>query len=234
MRVKLESIPKTLDLQRAYGELQGLSPVILNEERIARYIRWSRFDSRLAEILVSYFVKNWRKLNPVQLNEALSLFAWGAAAGVLLEFAFANLKKSSDQLPKFKLWSALVMEGLPMEDFQLYFIGLQPLGGKSMREDAQYSLSEYKKWGFLGREVLLNKASFQADLKLRPLDKEVRQQKIKQLMDQHFQVNAKMYWKAVCESISLRQAERDLKSCEWLESFGQTKGRMYRLRSNKS
>lgn len=100
-----------------------------------------------------------------------------------------------------------------------------------MFEDACFSLEEYRRWGYLGREILVNKqsirvsglkdgfhAAYASDVRRRILDELVRKNE---------RITVEMYWDAVGRSISRRQAERDLARSSLLRTMGRTKGLYY-------
>ncbi len=77
MRPGLERIPSQGDLERAYADL-GDDPA---PDALARYAQWSRFDPRLAEIWVATLLREWKRVHPIELREALLKQPWPAAAG---------------------------------------------------------------------------------------------------------------------------------------------------------
>src|SRR5262245_10218933 len=77
----LSSVPSLKSLQFAYDKLLKNS---FSAKDLALWTQWSRLDPRLAEILVSNFSKNWKKISPIELNIEILKQPWSAALGVLL------------------------------------------------------------------------------------------------------------------------------------------------------
>ena len=230
MKTGLLEIPRTADFQKAYASLLHSNPSDTSAQSLVLFSQWCRFDSRLSEIWVKYIHSHWKTILPTELNDLLLPQPWAAAAGVLLEFVQLSFSKDVvNDLKKFILWKEIVTHKVSPAPWEIFFIGLQPLGSKSMFEDACYSLTEYSAWGYLGREVLINKAS-SSSVNKPHLRKEVRYQILKGLLEGSPRVHTKTYWEAIDRSISIRQAERDLETCAFLKSGGNTKGRYYLLR----
>lgn len=218
MRTKFLRIPTEEDLSVAYDSLLP-SAEILAVPELVRYALWSRFDPRLGEIWLTYVHTNWKAYNPIDLRVQILESAWPAVTGVLLDFAKSAHVKDT----LFGLWASLVTEGLPKSNNELFFIGLRQLGGKAMFEDAAYSSEEYRKWGFLGRESLINKKQ---KLVVRP---PVRLLMLDALIESNprNRIRTADYWSLLGKCISKRQAERDLKNHPSLRSVGRTKAKYF-------
>lgn len=234
MKIGLLNIPHVSDLQLAYHHLLHHHPTSPHLSSLALFSQWCRFDPRLAEIWVHYLASHWQTMNPIELNNALRQQPWPAAAGVLLEFVQLSFHKdSSEDAKKYQLWKKLVTFDFLPADWEFYFIGIHKIGGKFMLEDSCFSLIQYKSWGYLGRDILIHKPELSPFTKAH-FQKEVRYQILKSLFKSNPRVHVKMYWEAVNKSISLRQAERDLSECGFVEAVGQTKGRYYKWSSSFS
>lgn len=203
----LEKIPSEKEREKVYEILQGLRSKKTSQEitpnKLALYIQWTRFDPRLAEIIVGYIVKNWIAMNPMSLNDCLKKQPWPQAGGVILEFA----KKAIDlkTRKKFSYWSNLVTSDFQKAPLQQFFIGLRKVGGKEMLSDARFASDEYQKWGYLAKEVLFNKSKFGVKY-----DPEVRKEILKDLLTRNQKMTTRQYHNILGQGITIRQAERDI------------------------
>lgn len=224
MKTGLEKIPGVHDLATAYDDLLGhfKNEIVLPPKSFAIYSQWTRFDSRLGEICVQYLLKNWRRMNPAQLHTELSKLPWPAVIGVLAEFVERQLITTPDEA-LFKNWKILVTTGFANTDWEQFFIGKRRIGGRAMFEDARFSLEEYRKWGYLSREILINKPK----LGTASYSVGTRYQILIDLLSVHSRITTDLYWETIGRAVSRRQAERDLLACKLLKAVGRTKGRFF-------
>jgi hypothetical protein len=165
-----------------------------------------------------------KKINPIELREELLKECWPAAALVLLGFVSHSLEKSEFAL--FNHWKELICHEIDKANFEQFFIGLRSLAGKMMFDDARFSTQEYLSWGYLGREVLFNKAvAFSKPMY--SLGVNTRREILKSLLEKQQRITVFDYWIAVGKCISRRQAERDLLNFSNLSPVSHTKGRYY-------
>ncbi|MGK5084516.1 hypothetical protein WDW37_14570 [Bdellovibrionota bacterium FG-1] len=231
----LIQIPSEQDLLGAYEKLQFQKAPIFSGELIL-WSQWSRFDPRLAEQLISYFKKEWKTLLPTDLNAHLLKTAWPAALGVLLSHLqeFGEFQKKDEAL--FSNWANCVMTDIPCAKHEQFFIGLRSLGGKLMREDAEQSIKPYNKWGYLGREVLINKASQNISTlnsKKTWIPRRARLAVLDGLLENRSRITVREYREKLHHSVSLRQAEMDLKENPRLKPFGNTRARHYLVKKER-
>jgi hypothetical protein len=218
----LAAIPGIKELQNAYNLLQSRTPP--QEIDLALFSQWARLDPRLAEIWVLAVTRHWQSLNPIQLRSALLAQPWPNTAGVLLEFSSQVVSQELRSL--FRSWSRIISHGMPKSRGEQFYIGQRAVGGQEMFMDAMFSLTEYKNWGYLARDVPINKAK----PAMFHRDRETRQQVLNALLENSPRLTTAQYCAALGGSISKRQAERDLASCPRLKAIGNTKARMYVLR----
>jgi hypothetical protein len=222
----LLKIPSTEDLMIAYDALvfARTSKRALSPEHLSAYSQWSRFDPRLAEILIEHFKLFWKQVSPLALQERLRLEPWPAALGVLLEFVSIH----PDDSAVFDAWMQFVMTNCERGQQELFFIGLRALGGDLAFEDAVLSAWAYRRWGYLGREVLINKAgaSHMATSSSR-ISPKARRHVIHQILEQSPRITVNDYMQKLDGRIERRQAERDLKAHPQLRAIGNTRGRYY-------
>lgn len=159
--IGLKRIPQLQDLEEAYGLLQSAArnQSVIAPKKLALLSQWTRFDPRLGEQLVSHLGQSWRKLEPLNLNKELCRQPWPPAMGVIL-LKVLNYSITKSNRPLFKQWTSLVMQGIKPACNEQFFIGLRSLGGPLMLEDVLRSHKSYRRWGYFGREHLLNKADY--------------------------------------------------------------------------
>lgn len=218
MRIAI-SIPGESELELAYSRLLYERPAPPDEEAIALYSQWSRFDPRLGEILVGHLTKHWERYHPLKLRSHLLKHPWPEALGLILEFVKETFK---DKL--FDGWRRLTLQGIPKARGELFFFGLRALGGDLMEEDAAFPLKPYQKWGYLARENLADakKAGHHSP--------ETRRQILSALISKRSRIRTRDYINALGGCISARQAERDLKGDRRLRATGRSKGVVFVVR----
>jgi hypothetical protein len=233
MRGGLVDLPGTADLGRAYEALLHGRPERPDEAQLALYAQWARFDPRLAEIWVRFVGERWKSLNPVALNEALAAQPWPAAGAVLLEFA-VRAAAAEEGRERPALWKKLATGGIAPAPLEQYFIGSRLPGGTAMLEDARFPLREYRRWGYLSREILFNKQRLpsgapgpRAAAGTHALEPEVRREVLRALLERSPRLSTRQYWEALGRSVSLRQAERDLAASPLVKAEGGTRGRRF-------
>jgi hypothetical protein len=229
----LTSIPTVSDLSEAYRKLQGGLEAVsaISIEEWALWSQWSRFDPRLAEQWIAGLVSRWKTIAPTALNEALRALPWPAAAGVLLDqahaYEFHGDAPGTQRL--FQDWSRCVMSGVEPAEGELFFLGLRAFAGDAMRQDAVRALKPFRRWGYFGRELLVNKAASRRGRTLVP--SEVRRQVLEELLRSRPRISVRDYMESLDWAVSRRQAELDLQKFRKLRAFGNTRNRFYRLKS---
>ncbi len=223
----LEQIPTEEQLSRVYHQLQSLKVAATSEE-IALWTQWARFDPRLAEQLVQHFSLYWREISPVMLNDSVLKQPWPAIVGVLLDQASVFGGLPTVELKLFRSWSACVMSGVDPALNEQFFMGLRSFAGKAMLDDAQGAIKSYRRWGFLGREYLANKAVQKLSKQPRTLvPASVRRAKLDELIRLCPRFTARDYRESLGGGVSLRQAELDLRAHPRLRAVGKTRARVY-------
>ena len=210
----LDRVPQNEDLMNAYNRLQSTNDI--SAEAIGLWSQWSRFDPRLAELLLTYLKKNWQKISPVELNYFLKLQAWPTAIGVLCEHLKNNFEKDSNYSLYLK-WMSCVMDQIAPAPFEQFFIGQRSFAGIEMRKDAQLAISFYRRWGYLGRDLLWNKAEVKPFQTL--LGKSSRVAILHRYLKTNNRITVNLYCELCSFFISRRQAERDLSAHPFLLLF---------------
>ena len=229
----LESVPTLSDLGEAYLLLQN-PRALIDVSQWGLWSQWSRFDPRLAEQWVAHCALSWRSIPSGELNLNLSRLPWPHAGALLLAHVKQFHLASKAEKRSFSLWAHSVTDGIkPSPAPELFFIGTRAFAGKQVWLDASRSLSIYKKWGYLGREILKNKAASQLGKKMTLVSAHVRRSVLKELIQRQTRIRVSEYRVALDGHVSLRQAERDLSGNPALRPRGDTKGRFYVVKKTK-
>jgi len=156
----LQKIPPERQISKAYFNLQSAEQD-LSEIQISLYSQWSRLDPRLAEILIKHLSLYWKKYHPIKLNAAIRSQIWPAVLGVLLNHVpFYHQQKKTHWTEEnlFKKWSDCVMDSVIPAKNEIFLIDIYKPGSKFLYKEAFHSTKIYKQYGYLGTELLINKA----------------------------------------------------------------------------
>ncbi|MCB1214280.1 MAG: hypothetical protein KDK66_02265 [Deltaproteobacteria bacterium] len=228
--------PSTKELSRLYWELSKLGAPSVGkkypwpyhpqstEELLALACDLSRYDPRLLSILVSWLYKNWKKFFPQVLRDFYPKMDCPQTVALVAEFL-----KNLPQEKELSYCMTYLQEGLAPVPFQLYFRGLYQPGGKMSQRAVLESLAEYRRWGFLAREMpsldVFKKTT------LGHLSQEARLFYLKELLKEKKTIQLSDYLKALPVKVSRQQALQDLKkvsrlkknsvgrAAEWVEVF---------------
>ncbi len=230
----LSAIPSLGALEEAYAELQTARSA-LPPERVVELSQWSRFDPRLAEQLVTHLVHYWRSWSVGALRSALGRVPWPSAWGVLMANGRLHPDLERGDRRAFGAMTEAVLSGLPPGDGGSFFIGTRAFAGKQQREDAEWSSAPYSNWGYLGRDLLINKASRVARTAHSPSQ---RRRALDELVAKRERegrtLSVRDYREALGDRISPRLAELDLQAHPRLIPRGNTRNRVYRIRKLRS
>jgi len=222
MKVGLKKCPGIRDLEEGYNQILSAERTAngkIDLNSFATFCQWSRFDSRMGEICIQFLSRYWKEINPVELHDAFAQQPWPSILGVLLEFF-------KDKSTLFQMWKKTATCDFQKANWEQFFIGKRKIGGQMMFDDARFSLEEYRRWGYLARELLINKNDKEVSYSY-----ETRLQILKEMLITHPRITTQQYWELIGKSVSKRQAERDLKDSNLLRSRGNTKGRYFVKRS---
>lgn len=230
--MKLQEIPGEEVLARLYHELASLGARTEGrpapwpygqpgpEALLSLAAQASRYDPRLLWVLVELLARDYGRFNPLVLRRELADARWPAALGVAFEFA--KRAAPSQELADV---AAFVMRRIPRGRQELFFLGTRAFGGQQVRRDAEESLLEYRRWGFLGREE-----PFSKELGGAPggtLGTNERRNVLRRLAERQGSLTLADYVAALKGRISYRQASRDVAAASFLEREGTTKGARY-------
>lgn len=233
--MRLAESPGEEVLARLYHELAGLGA--RTEGRAAPWpygqpgpeallslaAQASRYDPRLLWVVVELLARDHGRFNPLVLRRELVDARWPAALGVAFEFA--RRAAPSQELSDV---ADFVMRRIPKGRQELFFFGTRAFGGQQARRDAEESLLEYRRWGFLGREE-----PFSKELGGAPggtLGTNERRNVLRRLAERQKSLTLGDYVAALKGRISYRQASRDVAAAPFLERKGTTRGARYEYR----
>lgn len=117
------------------------------EELLALACDMSRFDPRLLDILVDYFTRHWKNVNPACLRGYYKKMQSPQTVAVICEFL-----KGADVSDETLYFAEYLAKGVAPAEPQFYFHNLYAPGGKLAQRAVEESLYEYKKWGFFAVE----------------------------------------------------------------------------------
>ncbi len=231
---RLRAAPTPEELERLYHELGRLGARAEGrsapwrygapepEELIVLASQASRYDPRVLWIVVEWLARSYDRLDPLVLRRALEHSRWPAALGVAFEFA--RRARPSAELSDV---ADFVMKRVGPASGERYFVTSRAFAGGEARRDAEESLAEYRRWGFLAREEPLAKElGLVARGTLGPAE---RRNLLLRLARRRGELTLSDYLEALEGRASRRQAERDLASATFLRRVGRTRGARWRL-----
>lgn len=194
------------------------------EELLVLAAQASRQEPRLLWALVELLARHYDRFNPLVLRRALAGARWPAALGVAFEFA--RLVARSAELDDV---AAFVLTGVRPARGERFFLGTRTFAGALARRDAEESLAEYLRWGYVAREEPVAKelGSSAHGTLARPQ----RMNMLQRLGERSAEFTLGDYLEALRGRASRRQATRDLATAPFLVRSGATRGARYRLRA---
>ncbi|MHB8420761.1 MAG: hypothetical protein ACYDCL_22025 [Myxococcales bacterium] len=193
-----------------------------SEETLVLASDASRQDPRLLWVLVDLLARSYDRFHPLLLRRAAMNGRFPGALGVAFEFA--KQARPSQELSDM---ADFVTKRLPRARGESFFIGAHALGGALARREAEESLAEYKRWGYLSREVPVAKEL--GSSARGHLGAAERMNVLRRVADSRQTFSLADYVAALGGRASLRQASRDLASAPFLKKTGTTRGARYRL-----
>jgi hypothetical protein len=221
------------ELPRLYHELAALGARVEGrpvrwrqgrpgpEELLVLAAQAARKDPRLLWVLVELLATRFDAFDPLKLRRAAARSRWPAAVAVALEFA-----REAAPSAELEDYARYVTSRIPPASGERFFVGTRTFGGEQARRDAQESLAEYKRWGYLGRELPFAKElATTARGRLGPLE---RRNLLRRIASRRGEVTLGEYQEALKGRASARQASRDLAGADFLERRGRTRGATWR------
>ena len=183
---------------------------------------WSRFDPRLLQILVTFGISHWSTLLPQQMRQGIQSMRTPQTLGVVTAF----IKSTLPQQKEIHLFCNYLTEGLRPVPPQYYFFNLFLPGSYSAEKTTKESLSEFKTWGFLGRDrVVIDNITKKA---VGTWDSISRANILKRLLRSRKEIQISDYLEEIHHSISRQQAIIDFKSIGALQN-GKGRGTFWKL-----
>jgi hypothetical protein len=237
--VKLARIPDQATLTRLYYELGQLGARTLGhktdweygspsaEDLVTLASQASRYDPRLLWVLVEFLARDSGALNPVRLRSAARESRWPAALGVAFEFS-RRVSHSSELEDLYKF----TMGGIPRASGEQFFVSTHAFAGNLARREAEESLSQYKRWGYLSREEPFAKEL--GSTAHGTLGRSERLNLLRRLVERLGSISLSDYAEALGQKASPRQASRDLATAPFLTRRGKTRAARYLLRETRA
>jgi hypothetical protein len=182
----------------------------------------SRQEPRLLWVLVDLLARRYDHFDPLLLRRAAEGARWPAALAVALEFARAA--RPSQELSDV---ADFICRRLPKARGEQFFLSARAFGGEQARRDAQESLAEYKRWGYLSRELPVAKEL--GALAAGTMEPAERMNLLRRLAERQRSITLPDYLTALRGRSSRRQASRDLAEAPFLRRKGSTRGSRYVL-----
>ena len=229
--------PSLKELSRLYYELSKIGArsvgannkwayVLKDKESLfALAADWSRFDTRLLQILVNYGAQHWQDLKPQNLRVAMQTMAAPQTVGVIASF----IKQTKPHDLESELFWAYVIAGLNPVPTQFYFMGLYSPGGVLAEKASTESLKEFKAWGFLGRETIV--IDSQERKSVGSWERISRLNILKRILTEKKQIQLSDYLEELKYSLSRQQALIDFKSLK-LKQKGKGRGAYWALKGH--
>ncbi len=130
----------------------------IGEKDVAHIFARVRFDARLMEVTTEFLRDYWWNLDPQLLNHQMKLSKYPytikpSILAILRTCAFPNEKTKDD----FFRWCQLVVRGIKDPSPQLFYIGLNKIGSKSMRREEDEALECFTEHHLIAKDLPFNK-----------------------------------------------------------------------------
>lgn len=183
----------------------------------------ARQDPRLLWVLVELLARAYERFDVLALRRQNAASRWPAALAV--GFEFARRARPSEELDDL---ATFLFRRTPKAAGEQFFLSTRAFAGQLARRDAEESLSEYKRWGYLSREEPLAKEL--GPLPRGTLGPAERRNLLRRLAERGAAFCLGDYIEALQGRASPRQASRDLANATFLSRRGTTRATHYRLR----
>lgn len=231
-------IPTEAHLSRMYFELAMIGADCIGankpwpyktrgkEELLALASDISRFDPRLFDILVQYFISHWAEINPLRIRLCYGRMKTREVLAVIAEFAKEAM--SGDEQGYFFEYLKMGLKPVPT---QFFFYNLYSPGGRLAERAAEEGIAEYKRWGFLAceRPVIDQASRRQAGR----LDHSSRRNILKKLLAGKKEIGLKDYLSAIDGAVSRQQALKDIKESGLARQFGSGRGAKWKIAAGR-
>jgi len=192
------------------------------EEVVVLAAQAARYDPRLLWAVVEHLARHYAELDALALRRAAARARWPATVAVALDFARrAAPSRELDDYARF------VTQRLPAARGERFFLGTRPFAGAAAGRDAEEALTEYKRWGYLGREEPFSKEL--GGSARGTMGRAERLNLLRRLASRRGTITHAEYAAALRGRVSARQASRDLQAARFLRKEGRTRAARYRL-----
>lgn len=216
--------PSQQALLESYNLIQSKKMTV---HRFMEIFEWSRFDPRLAELLVQSLKENWPNWNPLEINKLLKLSLSPAVLKVLAAHVLLLLKGQERKV--FTSWiDCCFYQVEKNKDWSVFYIGQFGFGSHLLKEEVFESIPLFTKWGYYAKTPIIDFTIDSRKPQKTLIPKSVRLKKLKHLFKQKKKIRVHDYIIFLENKISRRTAELDIKSIA--RKSGNTKGATYRLR----
>jgi len=196
------------------------------EELVVLAAQAARHEPRLLWVVVELLARSYDRFDALALRRAALRARWPATVAVALEFA-----RRAARSAELDDWARFVTAPLHPAAGERFFAGTRTFGGAQARRDAEESLAEYKRWGYLGREEPFAKElGIPARGTLGPAE---RLNLLRRIAERQGSVTLAEYRAALKGRASMRQAQRDLAAAGFLARRGRTRGARWVLAARR-
>lgn len=183
----------------------------------------SRYDPRMLWVVVELLARGYERFNPLALRRAAELARWPATLAVALEFA-----RQAAPCAELDDYARFVTARILPACGERFFPATWAPGTAMARRSEDESLAEYKRWGYLAREIPISKEL--ASPACGTMERSERRNLLRRLAERRGSVNLAEYVEALHGTVSRRQAQRDLRDAPFLVKRGNTRGASYALK----
>lgn len=182
----------------------------------------SRFDPRLFEALLQWWIASWQTLNPLAIRRAMATMQTPQVFGVLGEFLLA-LTTDVEAAPFVRY----VCDRLDALSPQMFFHHLYAPGGRKVQQASEAPVREFQRWGFLSdMRPVVAQAQKQTCGNFGP---PARKQLLRRLLARQSNIALRDYHALLGHTISRQQAYADLKRYPGLRRRGHGAGATWQL-----
>lgn len=130
----------------------------IGEKDLAHIFERVRFDPRLMEVATEFIRDFWWNLAPETLNHQMKLSKYPFAIKPAILAILRNCHFANPQLQQsFGDWANLVLRGIRDPAPQLFYIGLNKIGSKSMQREENEALACFTQHNLIAKDLPFNK-----------------------------------------------------------------------------
>lgn len=226
-------IPCRSELILAYARIEAATNQsrveCLTSDEIVQFAQMSRFDPRLAEMLVHHLSQYFDKINPWEVRILNLKSDWPQSLCALVDIAellVSSKEKDWKDRKMWKMWKACIQFEITKASFQAFYIGLIAINPQQSQIQIKRNLKPFSAWGYYNQELPISEK--RGRLQRTVISKSQRLELLKSLIRKRPRFTVQDYIEALDHRVHRRQAERDLAGLrERLVSQGNTRSRSY-------